>query len=50
VTNSLKGASAPMLPVTVSDRQSYQHLMLGGWAALDPKAEKEALQLTVAIT
>lgn len=50
LSDSLKGTSTPALPVTVADRQSYQHLSLGGWAALDPKAEKEALQFTVAVT
>jgi chromosome partitioning protein len=50
VANSLKGTSVPVLPVTVADRQSYQHALLGGWAALDPKAEKEVLQFTVAVT
>jgi chromosome partitioning protein len=39
LSDSLKGTSTPTLPVTVADRQSYQHLSLGGWAALDPKAE-----------
>ena len=40
----------PILPVTLGDRQSYQHALLGGWQALDAKAEKEMFQLTVAIT
>ena len=47
---SLNGTTVPILPVTLGDRQSYQHALLGGWAALDPKAEKEMFQLTVAIT
>ena len=50
VADSLKGTSVPVLPVTVADRQSYQHVLLGGWGALDSKAEKEILQLTVAVT
>jgi cellulose biosynthesis protein BcsQ len=50
VAESLKGTSAPVLPVTIAERQCYQHALLGGWAALDPKAEKEVLQFTVAVT
>lgn len=42
--------SEPVLPVTLADRQSYQHALLGGWNALDSKAQKELLQFTVAVT
>ena len=48
--DSLNGVAVPILPVTLGDRQSYQHALLGGWQALDAKAEKEMFQLTVAIT
>ena len=47
---SLKDVSAPILAVTIGDRQSYQHVMLGGWPALDAKAEKEIFQFTVAVS
>lgn len=50
VHQSLGGVAEPILPVTLADRQSYQHAALGGWHVLDPKAEKEMLQLTVAVT
>ena len=50
VRQSLEGVSAEILPVTLADRQSYQHALLGGWGALDAKAEKEMFQFTVAIT
>ena len=47
---SLEGLSVPILSVTLGDRQSYQHALLGGWNALDSKAEKEMFQFTVAVT
>ena len=47
---NLKVVGAPVLAVTLGDRQSYQHALVGGWRALDSKAETELLQLTVAIT
>ena len=50
VHRSLGGLSVPVLPVTLGDRQSYQHALLGGWKALDPRAEKEMFQFTVAVT
>jgi chromosome partitioning protein len=50
VADSLKDVSAPVLSVTLGDRQSYQHALIGGWKALDPKAEKEALQFALAVT
>ena len=50
VQQSLGHVAEAILPVTLADRQSYQHATLGGWDALDPKAEKEMFQLTVAVT
>lgn len=50
VHQSLQGVSAPVLQITVGDRQSYQHALLGGWSALDAKAEREMFQFTVAVT
>jgi chromosome partitioning protein len=50
VHQSLGSVAEAVLPVTLADRQSYQHATLGGWDALDPKAEKEMFQLTVAVT
>ncbi|MDB6133928.1 MAG: hypothetical protein JWM59_2171 [Verrucomicrobiales bacterium] len=47
---NLSGLSVPVLPVSLADRQSYQHALLGGWNALDSKAQKELLQFTVAVT
>ena len=50
VHQSLGKVAEQILPVTLADRQSYQHAVLGGWDALDSKAEKEMFQLTVAVT
>lgn len=50
VTESLNGISVPILPVTLAERQSYQHVMLAGCNALDTKATNELFRLTVAIT
>lgn len=50
VEETLKGTAEPVLPVGLADRQSYQHALLKGWAALDPKAVTEVLQFTVAVT
>jgi chromosome partitioning protein len=50
VAESLKGTSVPMLPAILAERQSYQHALVGGWAALDPKAEREFLHFTVTVT
>lgn len=47
---SLGGISTSILPVTLADRQSYQHALLGGWNALDSKAQKELFQFTIAVT
>ena len=50
VEETLKGTAEPVLPVGLADRQSYQHALLKGWTALDPKAVTEVLQFTVAVT
>jgi chromosome partitioning protein len=50
LAESLKGTSVPTLPATLAERQSYQHALIGGWAALDPKAEREFLHFTVTVT
>jgi chromosome partitioning protein len=50
VEESLKGTSEPVMQVGLADRQSYQHALLKGWHALDPRAVTERLQFTVAVT
>jgi chromosome partitioning protein len=50
IEETLKGTAEPVLQVGLADRQSYQHALLKGWAALDPKAVTEVLQFTVAVT
>lgn len=47
---SLKEVSAAVLTASITDRQSYQHALLGGWSALDSKAKIEMFQFTVAVT
>jgi chromosome partitioning protein len=47
IQESLEGL--PLLPVRIAERQSYQHALLSGWPALDPKAEQEALQFREAV-
>src|SRR5271165_897708 len=47
---SLKDVSAAVLTASITDRQSYQHALLGGWSALDAKAKIEMFQFTVAVT
>jgi chromosome partitioning protein len=47
---SLKDLSAAVLTASITDRQSYQHALLGGWSALDAKAKIEMFQFTVAVT
>jgi chromosome partitioning protein len=47
---ALKATSATVLPASLCERTSFQHAATRGWAALDPKAENEALQFTVAVT
>jgi chromosome partitioning protein len=49
VHDSLEGTSAPTLATPIADRQSYQHLLLGGWGALDPKAVAEAFAFRDAV-
>jgi chromosome partitioning protein len=48
--DNLKATSAPVLPAALCERTSFQHAATKGWAALDSKAENEALQFTVAVT
>jgi len=38
-------AGAPACAARIADRQSFQHLLVAGWTALDPKAQKEGLAL-----
>jgi chromosome partitioning protein len=47
---SLKDVSVGVLTASITDRQSYQHALLGGWSALDAKAKIEMFQFTVAVT
>ena len=47
---NLKGTAIPILSAVIADRQSYQHALLGGWQALDPKAQKELLTFSLAVT
>lgn len=47
---SLSGTASQILPSTLADRQSYQHALLGGWGALDSKAQTELFQFTIAVT
>jgi chromosome partitioning protein len=49
-TEALKATSATVLPASLCERTSFQHAATRGWVALDPKAENEALQFTVAVT
>jgi chromosome partitioning protein len=49
VEESAKGLDAPMLPVTLSARECYQHAVAQGWKALDGSAREEVLQLTLAL-
>jgi cellulose biosynthesis protein BcsQ len=46
---SLQGVGAPLLPARIAERQCYQHLLLKGWPALDPRAAQEALQFSEAV-
>ena len=50
VAENLEGTSAPVLPVSLSERQCYQHAGVGGWAALDPRARQELLRSTVVVS
>jgi chromosome partitioning protein len=49
VEESAKEISAPALPVMVSDRECYKHVIAQGWKALDSPAREEVLQLAVAL-
>jgi chromosome partitioning protein len=47
IEESLEGL--PLLPVRIAEWQSFQHLLLEGWTALDPKAVQEASQFRDAV-
>ncbi|MEJ7605791.1 MAG: ParA family protein [Bryobacteraceae bacterium] len=49
IDESAKQINVPVLPVTISSRECYQHVLAQGWRALDGAAREEVLQLTVAI-
>jgi chromosome partitioning protein len=46
---SAKQVGAPLLGVSLSARECYQHAIGQGWKALDSAAREEVLQLTVAL-
>ena len=50
VKESLGSVSVPILSLSLVDRQSYQHAIMGGWATLDSRAAKEVLLFTAAVT
>lgn len=49
VEESAKQLSVPVLSVTLSARECYQHAVAQGWKALDSPARQEVLQLIVAL-
>ena len=49
VDESAKQLSAPVLKVSLSARECYQHAVAQGWRALDIAARQEVLQLIVAL-
>ena len=49
VDESGKQLSAPVLKVSLSARECYQHAVAQGWRALDSAARQEVLQLIVAL-
>lgn len=49
VEESAKQVSVPVLSVTLSGRECYQHAVAQGWKALDSTAREEVLQLAVAL-
>jgi cellulose biosynthesis protein BcsQ len=49
VDESAKQLSVPVLSVTLSARECYQHAVAQGWKALDAAARQEVLQLIVAL-
>jgi len=49
VDESAKQVSVPVLTVTLSARECYQHAVAQGWKALDGAARQEVLQLIVAL-
>jgi chromosome partitioning protein len=49
VDESAKQLSVPVMSVTLSARECYQHAVAQGWKALDGAARQEVLQLIVAL-
>ena len=49
VDDNAKQLSIPVLPVTISSRECYQHVGLRGWKALDTAAREEVYRLVIAI-
>jgi cellulose biosynthesis protein BcsQ len=49
IRDNLTGVDAPILNAQLTERQSYQHAILGGWAAMDAKAKEEAMALCEAV-
>jgi chromosome partitioning protein len=49
VEESAKQLSVPVMSVTLSARECYQHAVAQGWKALDGAARQEVLQLIVAL-
>ena len=49
VDDNAKQLSIPVLPVTISARECYQHVGLRGWKALDNAAREEVYRLALAI-
>jgi chromosome partitioning protein len=49
VEESAKQLSVPVMSVTLSARECYQHAVAQGWKALDAAAKQEVLELIVAL-
>jgi chromosome partitioning protein len=49
ITESTKDLGASIIPITLSSRECYQHVLGQGWAALDATAREEVLQLAVSL-
>jgi MinD-like ATPase involved in chromosome partitioning or flagellar assembly len=49
VEESAKQLSVPVMSVTLSARECYQHAVAQGWKSLDSAARQEVLQLIVAL-
>jgi hypothetical protein len=50
VEEQAKKISAPMVKITLSQRECYQHALGHGWKALDAAAKEEVLGFAVAVT